>query len=58
MNGKKVIEGVLKKVKEDGRLLVYDLECYVQGISGSIYIDKTYMPLFDKLIMKKANGSH
>ena len=47
------INGILKKIKEDNRLQVFDLECHIQGISGSIYIDKSYLPLFDELILKK-----
>ena len=50
------IKGTLRKVKEDGHVQVFDLDTKVQGISGSIFIDKSYLPLFDKLIMKKASS--
>ena len=48
-----IIEGILKKVKEDEHVQVFDLECHIQGINGTIYIDKSYLPLCNKLIMKK-----
>ena len=51
-----IIKGTLRKVKEDGHVQVFDLGCHIQGVSGSIYIDKSYLPLFQKLIMEKASS--
>ena len=48
-----IINGYLRKVKDDGRTEVFDLDCAVQGITGTIYVDRTYAKLFNQLIMLK-----
>lgn len=53
-----ILKGVLKRIKEDDRSIVYNLELPIRGIHGSIYIDRSLSPVFDKLILTKvSNGS-
>lgn len=54
----KELTGDLVLVKEDSRNLVYEIDTDIQGLNGSIYLDKSYLPLFDKLVLEKEKGSN
>ena len=47
------VEGNLNKVKEDPRNIVYEIETDIQGLRGSVYLDKSRLPLFNRLILTK-----
>ena len=56
-NGKTII-GSLVKVKEDPNNLIYEIKTSIEGLNGSIYIDRSRLPIFNRLILEKeSNGS-
>lgn len=53
------IKGILKKIKEDQRLIVYDLKTPLKGLTGSVYIysERSYNHLWDKLLLEKESST-
>ena len=53
--GSWTIKGTLKKIKEDQRLIIYDLKTPIQGLTGSVYIhcERSHNHLCDKLVLEK-----
>jgi len=53
------IKGTLKKIKEDQRLIVYDLKTPVQGLTGSVYIhsEQSHNHLWDRLVLEKESST-
>ena len=49
----KELKGTLEKVKEDSRNIIYEIKIDTPGLNGSIYIDRSRLPIFDKLILSK-----
>jgi len=49
------IKGTLKKIKEDQRVIVYDLKTPLQGVTGSVYVysERSHDHLWDKLVLEK-----
>ena len=55
------IEGTLRRIKENERTIIYniELESSIRGISGSVYIDRSYLPYFNRLVLaKEINNEH
>jgi hypothetical protein len=52
------IKGTLKKIKEDQRLIIYDLKTPLQGLTGSVYIhcEQSHNHLWDKLVLEKESS--
>jgi hypothetical protein len=48
------LTGTLVKVKEDSKNLVYEVRTDRPGLTGTIYVDKAHLPLFDDLFLLKA----
>jgi len=50
-----IIKGTLKKIKEDQRLIIYDLKTPLHGLTGSVYIhcEQNLNHLWDKLVLEK-----
>jgi hypothetical protein len=50
-----IIKGTLKKIKEDQRLIIYDLKTPLHGLTGSVYIhcEQSLNHLWDKLVLEK-----
>ena len=53
------IKGTLKKIKEDQRLIVYDLKTPLHGLTGSVYVysERSYNHLWDKLVLEKESSA-
>ena len=53
-----IIKGTLKKIKEDQRLIIYDLKTPLQGLTGSVYIhcEHSHNHLWDKLVLEKESS--
>jgi len=53
-----IIKGTLKKIKEDQRLIIYDLKTPLHGLTGSVYIhcEQSHNHLWDKLVLKKESS--
>jgi len=50
-----IIEGTLRQIKEDPKLIVYDIQFDVRGLTGSIYIDRNRPPpLFNRLVIERS----
>ena len=49
------IKGTLKKIKEDQRMIVYNLTTSLKGLSGSVYIhsERGYDHLWDRIVLEK-----
>jgi hypothetical protein len=49
------VKGTLKKIKEDQRLIVYNLKTPLHGLSGSVYIhaERNSNHLWDRLVLEK-----
>jgi len=47
------IAGTLVKIKESDKNLIYEIETDIMGLKGSIYVDRSRLPYFDKLILTK-----
>ena len=49
------IKGTLKKIKEDQRVIVYDLKAPLQGVTGSVYVysERSHNHLWDRLVLEK-----
>jgi len=54
-----IIKGTLKKIKEDQRIIVYNLQTPLQGLKGSLYIysDRGHNHLWDKLVLEKESST-
>ena len=53
-----IIKGTLKKIKEDQRLIIYDLKTPLHGLTGSVYIhcEQSNNHLWDKLLLEKESS--
>lgn len=54
--GEHILTGSLIKVKEDKRTVVYNIEVQpgIKGVTGNVYLDRSFLPIFDKLLLTKA----
>jgi hypothetical protein len=53
------IRGTLKKIKEDQRVIVYELKTPLQGAAGSVHIysERNSSHLWDELLLEKESST-
>ena len=51
--GEHTITGILEKVKQDERNIIYEIKTDCPGLKGSLYIDRSRLPIFDRLVLTK-----
>jgi hypothetical protein len=58
VDSKREIHGKLVKVKEYTRMRCYAMQFQIRGVSGSFYVERGQVPLWDTLVLTKDEETH